>query len=155
VKTDPRFEELYRAEFQSVFHTVYALCGVQDVSEEAAQEAFLRAFERWKRLREESWVMGWITTTAINVARRRLRRRAPVELALARSEPEEAIDTCRAVGALPLREQQAVVLYYHLDLPTAEIATAMGCAESSVRVYLARARTALRARLEVTADGER
>jgi RNA polymerase sigma-70 factor, ECF subfamily len=155
VKTDPRFEELYRAEFPSVFHTVYALCGDQDVSEEAAQEAFLRAFERWKRLREESWMMGWIITTAINVARRRLRRRAPVELALARSEPEGAIDIWRAVGALPLREQQAVVLYYHLDLPTAEIATAMGCAESSVRVYLARARTALRARLEVTADGER
>ena len=143
--SDPRFEELYRTEFRSVFATVYLLTGRASVAEEAAQEAFVRALERWSRLADKEWVAGWIITTAINVARRKLRRRPAVEPELrGGSEAEALLDLWRAVRSLPIRQRQAVVLRYRLDLSTRDAAAAMGCSEPAFRTLLSRAVAALR-----------
>jgi RNA polymerase sigma-70 factor (ECF subfamily) len=61
----------------------------------------------------------------------------------------------REVRSLPLRQQQAVVLHYRLDLPVEEVARLMEVREGTVRTHLARAREALRAALkgEIDAGG--
>ena len=66
IASDPRRRGV-RTEFRSVFATVYLLTGRASVAEAAAQEAFVRALERWSRLADKEWVAGWIITTAINV----------------------------------------------------------------------------------------
>jgi RNA polymerase sigma-70 factor (ECF subfamily) len=154
---DPAFLELYEREFVPVYRTVVVLCGNRHVAEEATQEAFVRALERWKRLRDEPWIAGWVTTTAMNHARRALRRRAGVrpEAAADASDLDQALDLWRGVAALPLRQQQVVVLHYRLGLTTAEAATVMRCSEGAVRGYLTRARDALRTRLQEEPDGAR
>jgi len=155
---DPAFLGLYEREFGSVFRTVFLLCGNRHLAEEATQEAFVRALERWKRLRDQPWAGGWVTTTAMNVARRALRRRAePSTSGAAADAPdaEAAMDLWRSVAALPLRQQQALVLHYRLGLSTAEAAAAMHCAEGTVRGYLTRARETLRDRLQEEPDGTR
>ena len=58
---DPEFEALYRREFLAVFRTVYLLAGTREVAEDATQEAFARALERWSRLRGQTWAGGWVT----------------------------------------------------------------------------------------------
>lgn len=148
---DPAFFALYEREFGPVFRTVFLLCGNRHVAEEATQEAFVRALERWKRLRDQPWAGGWVTTTAMNVARRALRRRAQAEPEVAADDAmdaDAAIDLWRAVARLPLRQQQALVLHYRMGLSTAEVAAAMHCAEGTVRGYLTRARESLRDRLQ-------
>lgn len=75
VKVDPRFVELYESEHDRVFQITLVLCRDRGLAEDATQEAFARALERWPRLSERSWVAGWVTSTALNVARRALRRR--------------------------------------------------------------------------------
>jgi RNA polymerase sigma-70 factor, ECF subfamily len=153
VRVDPGFEELYRREHETVFRAVLALCGDRAVAEDATQEAFARALERWKRLRNRSWAAGWVTTTALNVARRLLRRRpvgAP-DRADGR-DVDRAVDVWRAVRALPERQQEAVVLFYVVDLPVAAVAGAMGCSEGTVKAHLSRAREALRGSLEGVRD---
>ena len=145
MRPDEEFQELYRSEARAVFSTVFLLCRDRALAEDATQEAFARALERWGQLRGRPWVAGWITTTALNVTRRSLRRRhfreptPPVE-----GDPNLALDLWRAVRMLPRRQQQAVVLHYRLDLPVDEVAQAMGCREGTVRTHLARARVALR-----------
>jgi len=155
VNAEPEFERFYRAEMQPVFIAVFLLCGNAGVAEEATQEAFARAWERWDRLGREQWVGGWVTTTAINVARRVLRRRPILERTGQLPDPEASTDLWATVRTLPRRQQEAVVLYYRLDLPVREIAKILGCREGTVRTHLARAREALRTALRGTIDGYR
>ena len=75
VKVHHEFVELYEREHERVFQVTFALCQDRDVAEDATQEAFARALERWARLRDRPWVGGWVMSTALNVARRMLRRR--------------------------------------------------------------------------------
>jgi RNA polymerase sigma-70 factor, ECF subfamily len=152
-----RFRALYEREFQAVFRTVFLLSRRRDVAEEATQEAFVRAWQRWNRLRDRPWVAGWITTTALNLARRALRRRpdASPDIPTVGPDAETTIDLWRAVGDLPLRQQQALILHYRLGMPTPDVAAAMRCKATTVRAHLTRARASLRATLEEDLDGER
>jgi len=153
---EAEFGQFYESKARSVFSAVYSLCRDSDLAEDATQEAFARALARWDRLRSEPWAAGWVTTTALNVARRGLRRRPVLQPASdpqASPSPEEAIDLWRRVRMLPRRQQEVVVLYYRLQMPVDEIARALGTTDGTVRTHLVRAREALRATLQEAADG--
>jgi RNA polymerase sigma-70 factor (ECF subfamily) len=143
------FRELYEREFAAVYRAAYALSGDRSLAEDAAQEAFARALARWRRLGREPWAGGWVMTTALNVARRQMRRRPPVVARerAANRDAEALLDLRRAIEDLPARQQSAVVLHYLIGLPVVEVATAMGCREGTVKAHLARARASLERRL--------
>ena len=156
MKSDPRFLDLYEREFAAVYRTTFLLCRDNDLAEEATQEAFARAFERWDRLAEAPWAGGWVTSTAVNVARRLLRRRRAAPPSDAETpDVDMGLDIWRAVATLPVRQQQAVVLTYRLGFDTRATAHAMGCGEPAVRAYLTRARRTLAERLRDEHDATR
>lgn len=152
------FVQLYQAEHDKVFRATWAFCGDREVVEDATQEAFARALERWPRLREQPWVTGWVTSTALNAARRLQRHRrwlhwvetATVKAAMG-VDAAGAVELWQVVRALPRRQREAVTLHYLADLPVAEVARLMGCREGTVKAHLAHARKALRAQLEGSA----
>jgi RNA polymerase sigma-70 factor, ECF subfamily len=154
VKADSTFERFYVSEAKAVFAAVYLMCRDRQLAEDATQEAFARALERWNRLEPRPWAAGWVMTTALNVARRSLRRRWSWPMARDARNPEEAVDLWTAVRRLPRRQQQAVVLYYRMGLPVQEIAQILACKEGTVRTHLMRAREALRLMLEGVRDGD-
>ena len=134
-----------------------ALClatGNPDVASDATQEAFGRAYARWSRLSKHPWAGGWVTTTALNLCRKELRRQARsvpelvVEATSGRDVPQE-LDVVAALGRLPFRQREAVVLFYWNDLPIVAIADLMNISESAVRAHLTHARSTLRKTLEV------
>jgi RNA polymerase sigma-70 factor (ECF subfamily) len=146
VRVDARFERMYEAEFPAVYRAVYAMSGDARLAEDATQEAFARALERWRRLRDEPWAAAWVATTALNVARRMLRRRSDAPVAHAEAvegDVDARVDLVRAIRSLPPRQQEAVVLRYVADLPVAEVAAAMGVEEGTVKAHLFKAREAL------------
>jgi RNA polymerase sigma-70 factor (ECF subfamily) len=149
VRVDPAFRELFEHEFQTVFRACYLVTGDRAAAEDATQEAFARCLERWGRLRDQPWVAGWVTTTALNLARRSLRRRpAPPEPERIEPQPDLGLDLWRGIRALPPRQQEALLLHYAADLPLSEVAQVMGCGEGTVKTHLSRARAALRRYLE-------
>jgi RNA polymerase sigma factor (sigma-70 family) len=146
MNVDPGFRTLYDREFPAVYRTVFLLCGDRQLAEDATQEAFARALTRWRRLRNQPWAAGWVSTTALNVARRQLRRHpaTSVDVVAGHEDPDaEHLDLHAAIRALPPRQQEAVALHYLLDLPVSETAAAMGCDEGTVKTHLSRARTTL------------
>jgi RNA polymerase sigma-70 factor (ECF subfamily) len=156
--SDPGFEEVYRAEYGQVCKTVFLSTGDWGLAEEAAQEAFARALARWGRLRQHHWIGGWITTTALNVARRALRKRPgsiQSDVAYPDTATDDLIDLHRVVRGLPQRQQEAVLLYYVADHPLSQVAEAMGCREGTVKAHLDKARRSLRRALEEAPADER
>nr|WP_275533145.1 sigma-70 family RNA polymerase sigma factor [Flavonifractor sp. An135] len=104
----------------------------------------------------ESSEETWLTRIAINVCKNELRspwrrRRAPAEHldTLAVEAPEAADDTLvRAVGHLPPKYREVIVLYYYREWSAAQIAQRLGLPVSTVTVRLSRARKMLYERLE-------
>jgi RNA polymerase sigma-70 factor (ECF subfamily) len=150
---DDGFRAMYEAEFANVCRTVTLMCGDPTMSEDATQEAFARALSRWRRLRDVPWAAGWVTTTAINVARRDLRRRPMMSTTPPQPiDPEAELDLRAAVASLPPRQQEAVALFYLLDMSVMDSAAAMGCDEATVKTHLARARATLARELRDEAE---
>jgi RNA polymerase sigma factor (sigma-70 family) len=112
---------------------------------DVAQEAFQKAFVRWRRLSKHDWVGGWVMTTALNLARKSRPRPIPIEeVALTTSASEERTDLVAALHRLPRRQQQALVLTYIGDLPIEAVASVMGVSTGTVKSHLARGRASLR-----------
>jgi RNA polymerase sigma-70 factor (ECF subfamily) len=141
------FEAWYRREYPTVLGSLLLALGNRDVAEEAAAEAFARAYERWSRVRKMDRPRGWVYVVALNVARRRFRRlslerllstrgRTPVEV-----PPETGFDLWDLVRTLSPRERMAIVLRYVMDLPESEVAKAMGITAGGVSKTLHTART--------------
>jgi RNA polymerase sigma factor (sigma-70 family) len=149
------FRAMYEAEFGHVFRAVALMCGDRGIAEDATQEAFARALARWRHLRDAPWAAGWVTTTALNIARRQLRRSPlPPEIPAAEPDREALLDVRAAIRHLPSRQQEAVALHYLLDLPIAHAASAMGCNEGTVKTHLSRARTTLGRLLEQETEND-
>jgi RNA polymerase sigma factor (sigma-70 family) len=147
---------MYEREFATVFRAVLLLCGDRAAAEDATQEAFAGALVRWGRLAGQPWAAGWVTTTAMNVARRAMRRRPalPEEPFPPAVDRDARLDVRAAIRELPPRQQEAIALYYLLDLSVLETAAAMGVSEGAVKTHLARGRRALGSTLGVSDEGE-
>ncbi|HEX2294525.1 MAG TPA: sigma-70 family RNA polymerase sigma factor [Actinomycetota bacterium] len=150
VRTD--FADFYRAELPQVYRGVYLLTGDRQAALDLTQEAFARAYARWRRLSREEWAGGWVMTTALNLAKHRVRETASPRLpegAPAAAPAPERVDLVRALRTLPFRQRQALVLHYVGDLHPRAIAQAMNVSEGTVKAHLAQGRAALRRKLEV------
>lgn len=150
------FDAFYRAEFPRIVAIAQSLTGDRHVAEELAQEGFIAAHHRWKKVstydRPGDWVRRVVTNRAISI----FRRKAAERRALARSGP--VVDTVtlpdddawlwQQVRALPARQAQAIALVYVDDLPIERVATILGCGETTVKTHLHRGRQALAKAIE-------
>jgi RNA polymerase sigma-70 factor (ECF subfamily) len=151
--TTPRgeFGEFYQAVFGRLVGQLVLVVGDLHEAEDIAQEALARAAARWSRLRGYDVPEAWVRRVALNLsvsntrrARRRLRALAAMQAPSAvPAISEDALVLVEALRRLPVRQRQALVLHYLLDLPVEEAAHAMGAPAGSVKSWLARGRKAL------------
>jgi RNA polymerase sigma factor (sigma-70 family) len=152
---DIEFEAFFTDRYDEVRRALTVAFGDGRLAEECAQEAFVRAFTRWKRIRQMESPAGWVYVVATNVARRR--RPFPVESGIAPVTDfvDSVVDRAslaNGIQQLPDRQRIAVVLRYLADLPVADVATAMGCAQGTVKSTLHAALARLRVELTDTEE---
>jgi RNA polymerase sigma-70 factor (ECF subfamily) len=124
-------------------------------AEDLAQEAFVRVYERWARVRQMESPTGYLYRTALNLHRKRLRRlvseartqRSVGDGVLTADVADDRLDVLRAVAQLPLPQRQALVLVDWLGYGADEAGRLLGIEGVSVRGRLHRARTTLRQQL--------
>jgi RNA polymerase sigma-70 factor (ECF subfamily) len=151
------FDESFRADYPRVVRVVAPIVGSVQDAEALTQDAFVKAYTRWRRVGSYDRPGAWVQRVAIRDAVRFAERRSrPVpELSVPGDSAESVVRTVdlhSAIGALPVKQRACVVLHYLADWPVAEVAEAIGCKESTVRVHLHRARAALARVLELDAE---
>lgn len=129
------------------------LGGSSGLAEEAVQEAWVRVIRFAPRYEGRASVRTWVWRVAINRCRevaareRRAARKRGVSPKASR-DPHESASAAElngslhaALGRLPEREREAVVLCYHAGLSRREAAAVLGVAEGTMK---SRARSAIR-----------
>ncbi|MGQ0617294.1 MAG: RNA polymerase sigma factor [Acidimicrobiia bacterium] len=147
------FAGFYRRTRPSVARALALSLGDADLAAEATDEAMARAYERWPAVsgydRPEAWVYRVASNWARSVVRRRLR--SPHRFYEPR-EPDNAVVGDPAVDAalaeLSVDHRSVVVCRYLLGWPVADIATALGVREGTVKSRLHRATQLLQTRLD-------
>ena len=138
---DGSFEAFFAETYASVFRGLAVAFRDPLLAEEAAREAFTRAYTRWERVRSMDRPAGWTYVVAVRVARRH--RRDLLGAAAGRAATGDVADEVvdhvamqAAIEDLPMRQRVALVLRHYADLPLDEIAHAVGCAVGAVRSTL-------------------
>lgn len=147
------FESWYLQMHPRLVTSLAAFCGDADRGRDAADEAAVRALERWDRVGVMASPDGWAMRTGFNLIRRRARRAQLEHRLLRRSEPASplhgpAAELWAVVADLPARQRQAVVLRHVAQLTEPEIAEVMGVARGTVSSTLRNAYRNLRREIE-------
>ena len=161
------FDEHYRG----LCRLAGLLLGDSASAEEVVQEAFLRTFSGWWRVRHPERAQWYLRTSVVNLCRSRLRRRTTEDRgnritwsdstrgvdAGGTEKSDDAQSMAELVRRLPPRQRDAVILRYYEDLPEVEIARVLGCAVGTVKSQLSKARANLALGLGevLTDEGER
>jgi RNA polymerase sigma factor (sigma-70 family) len=152
------FEAFYRDALDPVYRAVLLATRHPERAEDAVQEAFARALERWDQVSVHASPRAWVIRVALNFHRSSWRvwqREAP-------EPPEIAVDDelpidpwlLRAVWRLPKRQRQVVALRILLDLSAEQTADVLGITAGAVGAHLHRALGTLRTLLSATVFAE-
>jgi RNA polymerase sigma factor (sigma-70 family) len=158
------YEELVRGHQAVAFRTAYLITGDASEAEDAAQEAFVKAYRALGGFRSGAPFRPWLLAVVANEARNRRKaagRRLDLALRAARENPagdtpspeaaavatERRAELLAAVGALREGERLVIGCRYFLGLSEAETAATLGCAPGTVKSRLSRALSRLRERM--------
>ena len=147
-----RFEEFFLAQHERLFQALYLLTGDRYEADDLAQEALLRAYERWDRVAAMDSPDGYVFRTALNLHRSRLRSLLVRARRVFAAVPAEDLsgpvtasqDVRRALARLPRGQREALILVEWLGLGSEEAGRVLGIDASSVRGRLHRGRASLR-----------
>jgi RNA polymerase sigma-70 factor (ECF subfamily) len=158
-------QRLYRQHVDRVFRTMRGMLRSDADAEEVTQDAMLAMLTSLDRYtpRTGTRFAAWVTTIAVNTARRRFRRRRPEtadpgdlqRIADNDADVERDVDSrrkrgalLRALGELDEREREIVSLRYGSDLDATEVARILALEPANVRKILERTRVRLGTRIE-------
>lgn len=153
--SEESFEQLVRRYQAAVCRIAYRISGNAEESRDIAQEVFLRAHEALPRWIFRARFFTWLYQTTLNCARsaRRKWRRVdfvedlpPNAANLSESSAETRMldeethrNLRRALGRLPERQREVVILRIYEKLSVRDAAEAMGCREGTVKALLNKA----------------
>jgi RNA polymerase sigma-70 factor (ECF subfamily) len=159
------YEQLVRLHQQIAFRTALVLTRDRADAEEAAQDAFVKAWRALRRFDETRPFRPWLLAIVANEARNRRRAGGRRELLAVRAgdaastsaagaaaSPESRLlvaerdaTLAAALERLDERDRQVIACRYLLELSEAETAAALGCRAGTVKSRLSRALDRLRA----------
>jgi RNA polymerase sigma-70 factor (ECF subfamily) len=144
-----------------MINLAYRFCQDRGRAEELAQEAFLRAYRGLGQWRKDAVFSTWLFALATNLYRSELRRIPAQTVSLDDiAEPADGrssdggledrnrdVAVRRAVGALPAKYREALILFYFHDMDVATAARSLSLPEGTVKARLSRGRDILRGKL--------
>lgn len=145
------FASFFDATWARTVACAYAVTGDLAAAEDVAQDAYSRAWARWRKLEMYEDPAAWVRRVAVNQAVsgwRRARTASRHAVRQARPDPHPAPDEntvalVRALRELPEAQRRALVFHHLAGLPVAEVARVEGCPTGTIKARLSRGRVAL------------
>ncbi len=151
---DEEFEQFFLDNYAAVLHILALTTGDRERATDAAQEAFIKAYSKWSKIRRYDSPVAWVRRVAINAShdsfrKDRRRRRREQATPLASDAPQSdryASDEAatQLLRELPDRQREVATLFYVDDRSVVEIAAILGLNEGTVKSHLSSARDHLR-----------
>ena len=144
---DEEFRAFYFAESPRLKSIALLMTGDRAKAEDLAQEALLRAYRAWPRIRGED-PGPYVRTALVNLCRndyrrRLLERKHPTEAVGDQpsdaAKVDEALRLADALRALPPIRKAVIILRYYEDLPEAEIARILDRPVNTIKSDIRRA----------------
>jgi RNA polymerase sigma-70 factor (ECF subfamily) len=144
------FDDYFRVQRDRVYQAIALTIGDRDLAAEATDEAMVRTYERWRRVRAYDNPPGWTYRVALNFARSRMRRRKYHSPVAPPEQPHfdaESLDPAlvAALARLPMEYRAVIVLRYFLDWSQEEIGAALEIPVGTVKSRTTRGLDRLRA----------
>ena len=134
----------------------YLMCGDWQLASDHVQDALVRVYRHWPRLRSDGEKLAYarkaVLSVVIDAKRRRSSTEVPVDSvadrlggtdAAERSADRDLLSRC--LVQVPARQRACLVLRYYDDLSVSEVATVLGCSEGTVKSQTARGLDTLQA----------
>lgn len=143
------YASFYLGHFAGVTRTAYLVVRDWAAAEDITQDAFVQLYVHWRKISRYEQPDAWVRCVAIRMARRFAKRERMRDVLSRRAQepPPDAspadIDLQRVIAKLTPAQRAVVALFYFDDLSVAQVANALQCSESSVKVSLHRARRAM------------
>jgi RNA polymerase sigma-70 factor (sigma-E family) len=138
--------------------TAFLICGDWQHAEDAVQNAMVKLYSSWAKVRDRESLDGFVRTTLIrgliDEGRRPWRRERSVEVLPERADPgsggsgsDDRMAMLSALAEVPPRQRAVLVLRFYEDCDVADTARLLGCSEGNVKSQTARGLAKLRALL--------
>lgn len=151
------FEQLLETHYDFIFRTACKWTGKKSDAEDIAQEVCIKLATAIRSFDGRSAFTSWLYRVTLNMVRdtqRSTSRRDRTVDAFSLVHPDDdpgsqeeaatARELWAAVGALPDKQREAVMLVYAEDMSHAEAAEIMGCKEATVSWHVHEAKKTLR-----------
>lgn len=156
---DELVTDLFRQEASNLVRLARFFVDDRDAAEDLVQEAFIRLSRSAGRIKSRDRAPAYLRSIVLNLARDHNRRGLvslrhrpaaepePISIDDALAAEEDHQKVIAALGSLPHRQRDCLVLRYYLELGVPEIAATLGISANSVKTHLQRGLRGLEADL--------
>jgi RNA polymerase sigma-70 factor (ECF subfamily) len=154
---EEEFEQFFLSNYDAVLRVIVFVTGDRERATDATQEAFIKAYAKWSKIRSYDSPAGWVRRIAINASRdsfrserRRHRREQTLQPVAPTSQTDQFVAESFArdlLQALPRRQREIATFFYVDDRSVNEIAEILRLNEGTVKFHLSQARDRLRQQL--------
>ncbi|HEY3337507.1 MAG TPA: SigE family RNA polymerase sigma factor [Propionicimonas sp.] len=158
---DAEFAEFVNAASPSLSWTAFLLTGDRDTAADLVQEALIRTYLAWRKVRRGD-ATAYARRTLVNLNIDQWRRRTPspseqvdrADRRNAEGTVDDRDELVRMLAGLPAQQRRVLVLRYFSDLPEAEVAGLLGISLGAVTSAASRGLASLRTQYTPVTGGE-
>jgi RNA polymerase sigma-70 factor (ECF subfamily) len=151
VAAEDGFEDFYKGTRHRVVTFLYAMGGDPAEAQDAAQEAYVRAWQRWSAISAYDDPEAWVRTVGYRLCLNRWRKARNRLVAhrrhgtnpVAGPPTEDTVALVAALRQLPVAEREAIAMHHLLDLSVADVAAQTGVPANTIKTRLVRGRRTL------------
>ncbi|MBP3041048.1 RNA polymerase sigma factor [Bacillaceae bacterium Marseille-Q3522] len=164
---------LFELFYDKIYHTAYYITRDPHISQDIAQETFIKAFQNLHKITDRKKIAAWLGTIATNKSIDYLRKKSRYQVISVENPLLEHLSVIQQVNSpvekkleekyqhkllkkylslLNPEYQQVFILKYDYDLKLKEIAKMLNISESAVKSRYYRARKQLRSLLKNTSE---